>query len=150
MLSYLNHLARAGLSVAEGREQGPQLATAAAVLAAGDEGAEAGSSLREQTIDFRLAPAGSLADLDVGVALREQAQGPQLGRLQCLQGLAAASHVLAALDLCLGPVAGSGDQRHRIFRSLPVALIAEQLLATSPYCQRLVLSDRLGPANQFA
>ena len=108
MLPHFERLARPGLAVAEGREQRLQLATAAAVLAAGDERAEAGPALGEQAIDFRLAPAGPLADLDVGVALGEQAQGPQLGRLQRLQRLAAAGDVLAALDLLVGPVAAAG------------------------------------------
>ena len=73
------------------REQRLQVAAATAVLAAGDDQArKRARALGEQAIDFRLAVAGLLADLDVGVALGEQAQGPQLGRLQRLQRLAAA------------------------------------------------------------
>ena len=90
-----------------------------------------------------------LADLDVGIALRKQAQGPQLSWLQCLQGLAAAGYVLAPLDLLVGPVTGGGDQRHRVLRPLPGALVTEQLLAGLPNRQCLVLGHRLGPADQF-
>ena len=100
VLAHRRRVARARLAVAEGREQRPQLAAAAAVLAAGDAGR--GSASRpsaRHAVDFGLAEAGQLADLGVGVALGEQAQRPQLGRLQRLQRLAAAGDRLAPLDL---------------------------------------------------
>jgi hypothetical protein len=151
VLAHLNRLAGTRLAIAEGREQRLQMLAATAVLAAGDEGTEVGPTLGEQAIYFRAAIAGSLADLGVGVALGQQAQRPQLGRLQRLQCLAAAGDVLAPLDQLVGSVPPRGDQRHRVFgRFLAPALIAEQLLAALPHCQRLVLGHGLGPADQFA
>src|SRR6185295_12490947 len=80
----------ARLAVAECGEEWAQFRAAAAVLAAGDEAAKPLPSLGKAAIDFGLAEAGDLADLGVGVALREQRQRPQLRRLQRLQRLAAA------------------------------------------------------------
>ena len=84
---------------------GPQLGAAAAVLAAGEQAAEALPALGQAAVDFGLAEAGDLADLGVGVALGEQGQGAQLLRLQRLQRLAAAGDRFAALGPLGGPVA---------------------------------------------
>ena len=104
----------ARLAVAECREERAQFRAAAAVLAAGDDAAKPLPPLGQAAVDFGLAEAGDLADLGVGVALREQRQRPQLGRLQRPQRLAAAGDQLAALGQPVGAVAGRRDHRHPV------------------------------------
>jgi hypothetical protein len=95
---------------------------------------------------------GDLADLLVGVALREQAQRPQLLRLQGLQRLAAAGDRFLALGPLRRPVLSRRNHRHPVLapglrrgRGGP----AEDPLAVASHRQRLVLDDGLGPADQF-
>ena len=140
----------ARLAVAEGGQQRTQLAATAAVLAAGEQGAEPVAPLGQHPVDLRLAEAGHLADLGVGVAAGQQAQRPQLGWLQRPQRLATASDGLASLGLLTRPLSLGRDRRQWVWGALAGAAgPAEQLFAALAHGHRLVSGHRLGPADQF-
>ena len=118
-----------------------------------EQRAEALPPLGQAAVDFGLAEAGDLADLGVGVALREQGQRPQLRRLQRLQRLAAAGDRLAPLDPLRRAVGLGRDQRDPVLAvAVPAPAAAGPPSMRSRSCadrQRLVLDDRLRPADQF-
>ena len=148
MLAHRGLALGARLAVAVGGEQRRQLGAAAAVLAARQQAAEALAPLGQAAVDLRLAEAGDLADLGVGVARGEQGQRAQLGRLQRLQRLAAAGDLLAPLEALARPGAAGGDPRDRV--ADPVVAHPQHPLAVAADRQRLVLDHRLRPADQLA
>ena len=142
----------ARLAIAECGEERAQFRAAAAVLAAGDDAAKPLPPLGQAAIDFGLAEAGDLADLGVGVTLREQRQRPQLRRLQRPQRLAAAGDQLAALGQPVGAVAGGRDHRHPVLAGRVLGGLrhaAQQSLALAPDRERLVLDHGVGPPDQL-
>jgi hypothetical protein len=144
---------RPRLVVGERREQRRQLGAAGTAVAADEEAAEALPSLRHATVHLRRRIARDLGDLAIRVALGEQAQRPQLLRLQRRQRLAAALDRLVAL----GPL-GRAVEFAREERD-PVLLVrvygqrggaGEDPLALGADRERLVFDHGLGPADQFA
>jgi dTDP-glucose 4,6-dehydratase len=152
VLPQFGDLAGLRLAVAEGGEQRPHLGAAAPVLAVGDQLAEALAALGQAAVDFGLAVAGDLADLDVGVALGEERQRPQLLRLQRLQRLAPAADCLPPLGPLRRPVGAGGEEGGPV---LAVGLgIAGGGAGEDPFAllsdrQGLVPDDRLQPLDQL-
>src|SRR5437763_10572147 len=101
---------------------------------------------------LRIAPARELADLGVGVALCLESEGPDLLRLQRIEGLSAAHDTLTPGNPIVGPGTIGCDRLERV----PIVEVAgtrwpwgpKEPLALTADAKGLPLRDRLHPPDQ--